>query len=104
MNAVDQTRELLAGAAVIECTENTYIPNRAGLRLSLSKVGKTVADGEQLTGERAGEPFRLELPLRVKDIVAVSDDAVTYLLDQKLERLKGKTVTYRVIERKGARA
>ena len=95
-NKADAVRELFGNAKVVECVENTYIPTQAGLRLEFTKVGKSVAEGIQLNGKHQGEPFYMSLPVRVRDVVGVSDTEATYLLDQKLERLKGHSVTYRI--------
>lgn len=97
MSKVSEVREFFAGAETVECVENTYIPTRAGLRLRLTKVGRSVAAGVQLNGADAGEPFRLVLPTRVGDVVSVDPSSATYILDRKLERLKGHTVTYRLL-------
>lgn len=92
-NKVDQVRALFTEAEVVECVENTYIPKRGGTRVTLTKVGKSVADGFA-----DGAPARIYLPTRVKDVLSVSEDKATYLLDQSLERLKGHSVTYRVVK------
>jgi hypothetical protein len=91
LNAVEEARELFARADVVECLENTYIPGREGLRLKLRKVGRTVVVGIQENGDRAGEPFHLTFPKRVRDVVDVTNSQVTYRIGRK-----DHTVTYRI--------
>jgi hypothetical protein len=107
-NKVDEVRALFREGELVECVENTYIPARNGTRRRILKVRKSVVDGEVVDGERAGQPFRITLPTRVRDVVAVDDQQATYRLDESSERLRGHTVTIRrvgpVCEGNGAKA
>jgi hypothetical protein len=94
-NKVEQVRALFHVGELVECVQNTYIPKHNGTRRRVVKVGKTVVAGEQVDGAKAGQPFRMTLPTRVRDVVAVDDRQATYLLDESLERLRGHTVTIR---------
>lgn len=79
---------------LVTCVENTYIPSRKGLILCLDRVGKSVADatavntrGSINAGERG---YRVNLPTRVRDVVALNDHTVTYKIG-----VGDHTVTYR---------
>jgi hypothetical protein len=97
-NKVEKVRALFRAGQLVECVENTYIPKHNGTRRRVVKVGKTVVDGEQVDGEKAGQPFRMTLPSRVRDVLAVDDRQATYLIDESLERLRGHTVTIRRLD------
>jgi hypothetical protein len=87
LNKVEQVRSLLSEGTVLECVENTYIPKLNGTRRKLTRVGKAVAEGVSLDAACEGKLFRMYLPTRVCDVLAVSDDEFTYLLDESVERL-----------------
>jgi hypothetical protein len=96
LNKVEQVRALFSVGTVLECVENSYAPKLAGTRRRVTKVGKTFAKGTLLSGRGEGEPFYMYLPTRACDVLAVSDKAATYRIDESRERLKGHTVTLRV--------
>lgn len=86
---------------MIETVENTYIPERNGMRREITKAGKSRFDGVVVNGPLAGKKVSGDIPTRVKDVLAVTDTEATYLLDQSLLRLKGHTVTVRVVKAPG---
>lgn len=92
MSALDQVRKLFPTGAVVECVENTYIPQRAGSVVTITRGGKTVCDARM-----GGKPFRMSLPTRVRDVVHVTENTATWLLGDQPVRLRGHSVTYRSV-------
>lgn len=83
---LDQLRALFPVGAVLECVENTYIQGRHGDGLqTITRAGKSFCDCE-----KDGKPYRMTLPTRVRDVVAVDADTATYKLGRGEH-----TVTYR---------
>lgn len=78
----------------VTCVENTYIPSRNGLILRLNRVGKSVADATAVNTRGSVEAgysgYRINLPTRVRDVVALNDHTVTYKIG-----VDDHTVTYR---------
>lgn len=97
MNAVERVRALFTEGAVIETVENTYIPKNNGMRRRITKLRKSGFDAVVLNGHLEGKAHVGHFPARVKDVLAVSDTEATFYLDQKRERLKGHTLTLRVV-------
>jgi hypothetical protein len=89
MNALDKLRAQLTVRAEVTCIENTYIPHLAGLRFTLSRVGKSFADGIDQDGKPG---LRYTLPTRVRGIEWLDDSTVRYPLPTR----PGHTVTYRI--------
>jgi hypothetical protein len=98
MNKVEQVRALFREGGVVECVKNTYIPANDGTRRRITKVGKTFARCQVIGGERAGEPFYMSLPTRVRDVIAIDERETTFLLDESVARLRGHTVTIRRVD------
>lgn len=67
----------------MECVENTYIPSRAGLQVTVTRPGKTTIG--------CGRGYNINPPKRVSDVVALTEDSITY----KLAHREGHTVTWK---------
>ena len=109
MRTLDQVRALFEDGAVVECVENTYRPELNGTRRRIDKLGKSYADCTPLDGPDAGKScgFRMALPTRARDVLAVSADAVTFRLGRddhtvtlrrEAERPDGHPLTERLRE------
>lgn len=94
MNKLDEVRALFPTGAVIECVENTYTRekgfDRAGMRVTIERSGKTVCDSRSSDGKR----FRTTLPTRVGDVLHVDGESATWRLDVDGEH----TVTWRLVQ------
>lgn len=102
MNKVEQVRALFREGEVIECVKNTLIPARDGSRRLVRTVGRSFADVEIVDSEGAGgKPYRMVVPTRVRDVLAVDEHEATYHLDESSERLRGHTVTVRRLGQPG---
>lgn len=95
MTLVQEAQAFFAVGNVFEQVENTYQPSSDGIRRRVDKVGKSFYDCTPLDGPHAGKPHRGSIPTRAVDVVALNDHTITFYLDQKLERLKGHTITLR---------
>jgi hypothetical protein len=65
MNTLDRLRARLTVGTVMECVENTYIPDRAGGTITFTRVGKSTA--EATWSQREGV-YGVSLPVRVRDV------------------------------------
>lgn len=96
MSKVDQVRALFREGEQIECVKNTYISAQDGSRRLIRRVGRSFADVELLGPEGPdGKPYRMVVPTRVRDVLAVDEREATYYLEESSERLRGHTVTVR---------
>lgn len=71
---IAEFRERLVEGVRIECLENTLIPDRVGAVATVVKPGKTVF---QMHEEKRGHTH-WKFPARVSDVVALSDNTITY--------------------------
>lgn len=74
---------------VLECTENTCLPERVGQRWTVTRPGKTSIIATMPEGGRA----RLNPPTRASDVIALTDDSITY----KIEHREGHTATWKLV-------
>lgn len=98
-NKVQEARAFFVNARELVMVENTYMPFRNGVRLSVEKVGASFVDGRVIASpdERLaeGERFRCSIPTRVCDVLAITDDTIKFALGSSSPRLCGHTVEYR---------
>lgn len=90
-------RELAAFKARIQagttlvCVENTYSAahgfDRSGLVATIVKAGKNVHDATM-----NGKTYRMSMPTRASDVVALSEDTITYKVGRD-----DHTVTWRIV-------
>lgn len=77
-------RDRLTTGTRLRCIENTYIPHRAGLEAIVTKPGKSTVRLQATTSTgniEAGGTCWMSPPTRVRDVLAMTEDAITYLID-----------------------
>lgn len=67
-------RDRITIGARLECIENTRVPERIGFTVTVTRPGKTRVNAKGPGGENMIWTF----PARVSDVVALTDDAITY--------------------------
>lgn len=80
MNKVEQIRRRFSPGARIRCLENTYIPSHRGETFRVTASGRSKAEA---VSEKDGSPYRVTLPTRVRDVLAVYPDRVSFLIDEE---------------------
>jgi len=99
MKTIERVRALLPVGATIVCVENTYIPRHNGTTRRLTAGGVGWRECEILTGQDAGKRgFRMNLPTRARDVLAIGDRSVTY----RIAPGRDETVTLEVLSRGAA--
>lgn len=73
--SIDAFRDRLVEGVRIECIENTRTPVRVGAVATVTKPGKSRIGMSE--PDRPGNPV-LTFPARVSDVVALTDDSITY--------------------------
>jgi hypothetical protein len=96
-NKVEQVRALFTPGTVLECVENTWIPAQDGSRRRVERLGREFADVELLGEEGRPGPYRMIVPHRVRDVLAVDGSEAIYLLGEEPEEMRGHTVRVRVV-------
>lgn len=82
-------RDRLTAGARVKCLENTYIPERAGLVATVATPGKT-----SIRLDAAGATSWMNFPARVRDVVALTRNTITYRIEHRGEN----TCTWEILE------
>jgi len=92
MSKVDKVRRLFEPGTLVVCVENTYRPQAAGTQRLITHATKAAC-----SFEHDGRRMWMDLPTRVRDIVALDGNTVTYLLDPAKTDGARHTLTVRVL-------
>jgi hypothetical protein len=93
MRTTDRVRALFEEGATITVVSNTKRPQLDGSTRRITRLGKSFAECDVLSGPGAGAGgFRMPLPTRAGDVLAVSELEATWAMDGPAE---GHTLTIR---------